>query len=80
MAALERTPKKVSYNIIIIRYYTGTRLIDHRLMYKFNQIQSYLFPASSLAVGCFEDMSPFAASNFDSPLAAQSDEAGNNSE
>ena len=43
MAALERTPKKVSYNIIIIRYYTGTRLIDHRLMYKFNQIQSYLF-------------------------------------
>ena len=39
----------------------------------------YLFPTSSLAVDCFEDMSPLAASNFDSPLAAQT-EAGNDSE
>ena len=42
-------------------------------------IQICLFPRSSLTVGCFEDMSPFAASNFDSPLAA-TEEAGNDSE
>ena len=42
-------------------------------------IQICLFPTSSLTVGCFEDMSPFAASNFDSPLAA-TEEAGNDSE
>ena len=69
------TPKKCQD---LMRYYTGTRFIDHLCIFKSCQI--YLFPTSSLAVGCFEDMSPFAASNFDSPLAAQSDEAGNNSE
>ena len=44
-------------------------------------IQSFVdpgvFTTSSLAVDCFADMSPFAASNFDSPLAAQTEEAGN---
>jgi hypothetical protein len=44
-----------------------------------DHVQIHLFPTSSLAVDCFEDMSPFAASNFDSPLAAQT-EAGNDSE
>ena len=38
--------------------------------------QIYLVSTSSLAVHCFEDMSPFAASNFDSPTAAQTEEAG----
>ena len=38
------------------------------------------FPTISPAVDCFEDMSPFAASNFDSPLAAQTEEAENGSE
>ena len=61
-----------------MRYSTGTRFTDHHYIFKSYQI--FLLPRRSLAVGCFEDMSPFAASNFDSPLAAQSDEAGNNSE
>ena len=73
-----RNNTQKSVKMYIMRYYTGTRLIDHHCIFKSCQI--FLFPTSSLAVGCFEDMSPFAASNFDSPLAAQSDEAGNNSE
>ena len=52
-----------------MRYYTGIRLVDLHA-------QIYLVSTSSLAVGCFEDMSPFAASNFDSPTAAQTEEAG----
>ena len=52
-----------------MRYYTGIRLVDLHA-------QIYLFSTSSLAVDCFEDMSPFAASNFDSPTAAQTKEAG----
>ena len=52
-----------------MRYYTGIRLVDLHA-------QIYLVSTSSLAVDCFEDMSPFAASNFDSPTAAQTEEAG----
>jgi len=68
IAASKITPEKCQDLI-----YTGTRLIDHH-------DANYLFPTISLAVDCFEDMSPFAASNFDSPLAAQTEEAENGSE
>ena len=63
-----------------MRYYTSTNwfIIITYTVVKSGQI--YLFPTSSLAVGCLEDMSPFAASNFDSPLAAQTGEARNGSE
>jgi hypothetical protein len=40
----------------------------------------FLFPTISPAVDFFEDMSPFAASNLDIPLAAQTEEAENGSE
>ena len=69
IAASEITPEKRQDFMI----YTGTRLIDHH--------DADLFVSNnSPAVDCFEDMSPFAASNFDSPLAAQTEEAENGSE
>ena len=62
-----------------MRYYTGTNWFIITYIQIMSNLQ-YLFPTSSLAVGCLEDMSPFAASNFDSPLAAQTEEARNGSE
>ena len=65
-----------------MRYYTGTNWLIIITYTVFKSCKIYLFPTSSLAVGCLEDMSPFAASNFDSPLAvaAQTEEARNGSE
>ena len=76
MAASKITPQKVSrFNEILHRY----KLI-HLYIYS-NQVKSICFqPVHWLSVVCLEDMSPFAASNFDSPRAAQTEAARNSSE